>query len=211
MARRRLTQDEVRLWREAMGEAGTPTTAPPRKARTRPKATARQAPATSRAIASDLSPGASAGAESFEQLLGASVGQKKSAPRARAARKTAALPGAIDPHDAKAIRRGRIEVDARIDLHGMTQVRAHETLVRFLQRSATQQLRCVLVITGKGGRRSDDEDPYANFGAGVLRVQLPHWLAAPELAPLVISSGPAAPQHGGEGARYVLLRRKRTR
>ena len=114
-------------------------------------------------------------------------------------------------HDAKSIRRGRVTIDARIDLHGMTQTRAHETLVRFLQRSAAQRHRCVLVITGKGGRRTEDEDPYANFGAGVLRVQLPHWLEAPEVAPLVISSGPAAPQHGGDGARYVMLRRKRTR
>ena len=120
-------------------------------------------------------------------------------------------PVALDPHDAKAIRRGRVTIDARVDLHGMTQARAFEALSRFVQRGAAQGLRCVLVITGKGARRPDEDDPYAGFGAGVLRTQLPHWLESPQLAPLVISSGPAAPQHGGDGARYVLLRRRRPR
>ncbi len=121
------------------------------------------------------------------------------------------LPGDIDPHDAKAIRRGRIAVEARVDLHGMTQTNAHAALVRFLRRSAAAGLRCVLVITGKGnaGRRDEDESPFAGFGAGVLRLSLPRWLEAPELAPLVIASAPAAPRHGGTGARYVLLRRPR--
>ena len=184
MPRRRVTHEEVRLWREAMGEPSDPT--PPVKA-------APAAPPT------------------FEALLDAPVAAVKPAVRARVKRPVAAVPGNLDPHDAKSIRRGRVTIDARIDLHGMTQTRAHETLVRFLQRSAAQRHRCVLVITGKGGRRTEDEDPYANFGTGVLRVQLPHWLEAPEVAPLVISSGPAAPQHGGDGARYVMLRRKRAR
>ncbi len=119
------------------------------------------------------------------------------------------LPGDIDPHDAKAIRRGRIAVEARVDLHGMTQAAAHTALVRFLRRSAAEGKRCVLVITGKGTKPADDESPYAQLGAGVLRVSLPRWLEAPELAPLVISSGGASPRDGGDGARYVLLRRKR--
>lgn len=202
MARRRLSQDEIRLWREAMGERSDPAPAHGRRT------PASRAPVSKPPVRKALR---ETETESFAQLLDAPGGHKKPAPRVRAAKKTAALPGELDPHDAKSIRRGRIEIDARIDLHGMTQTRAHETLVRFVQRSAAQHLRCVLVITGKGGRRSDEDDPYANFGAGVLRVQLPHWLEAPELASLVISSGPAAPQHGGDGARYVLLRRKRTR
>lgn len=154
---------------------------------------------------------ATTSAASFEQLLDAPVAAAKPVVKPRTPKPVASLPGDIDPHDAKSIRRGRVQIDARIDLHGMTQTHAYETLVRFLQRSAAQRHRCVLVITGKGGRRADDDGPYANFGAGVLRTQLPRWLEAPELAPLIISSGPAAPQHGGEGARYVLLRRKRVR
>ena len=186
MPRRRVTQEEVRLWRAAMGESVDP------------------APHIKRPLAAAPPP-------TFAALLDAPVHTAKPTVRARPKKPPSAVPGELDPHDAKSIRHGRLTIDARIDLHGMTQTSAHETLVRFLQRSAAQRHRCVLVITGKGGRRAEDEDPYANFGAGVLRVQLPRWLEAPELAPLVISSGPAAPQHGGDGARYVLLRRKRAR
>src|SRR5687767_712400 len=77
---------------------------------------------------------------------------KAVAPAARRPR-AIPLPGAIDPHEMKAIRRGHVRVEARVDLHGMTQANAHVTLVGFLKRSAARGLRCVLVITGKGGRR----------------------------------------------------------
>ncbi len=170
MGKRRLTADEVREWRTAMGEIPPDLPADP-KTDTR-----------------------------FYLLA--------DAPPPRASKPKAALPGPPDRHDAKAIRRGRIAIAARVDLHGMTQERAHVTLTRFLKKCAAEGSRCVLVITGKGGKPSEADNPYAQFGAGVLRTALPHWLEAPELAPLVIASAPAAPRDGGDGARYVLLRRR---
>ncbi|RJF75863.1 Smr/MutS family protein [Rhodopseudomonas palustris] len=99
--------------------------------------------------------------------------------------------------------RGRKDIDARIDLHGMTQARAHLALLRFLQHASHDGLSFVLVITGKGGRPGDGE-------RGVLRRQVPHWLSLPEFRSYVIGFDEAAIGHGGEGALYVRVRRARS-
>jgi DNA-nicking Smr family endonuclease len=98
--------------------------------------------------------------------------------------------------------RGRQEIDARIDLHGMTQVRAHRALFGFLQRAHHDGLTFVLVITGKG-KIGDAE-------RGVLRRQVPQWLALPEFRTLVVGFDEAHVGHGGEGALYVRVRRARS-
>ncbi|KPF99659.1 DNA mismatch repair protein MutS [Rhodopseudomonas sp. AAP120] len=99
--------------------------------------------------------------------------------------------------------RGRTDIDARIDLHGMTQARAHHALLRFLQRASHDGLSFVLVITGKGGRLGGDPE------RGVLRRQVPHWLGLPEFRSYVVGFDEAALGHGGEGALYVRVRRAR--
>ena len=96
--------------------------------------------------------------------------------------------------------RGRSEIDARIDLHGMTQARAHRALSGFLQQAHHDGLTFVLVITGKG--RSGGE-------SGVLRRQVPEWLSLPEFRSLVVGFEEAGIGHGGEGALYVRIRRAR--
>ena len=98
--------------------------------------------------------------------------------------------------------RGRKEIDARIDLHGMTQTRAHRALFGFLQRAHHEGFSFVLVITGKGKLGAESE-------RGVLRRQVPQWLALPEFRALVIGFEEAHIGHGGEGALYVRVRRAR--
>jgi DNA-nicking Smr family endonuclease len=98
--------------------------------------------------------------------------------------------------------RGRKEIDARIDLHGMTQTRAHRALFRFLQRAQGDGFTFVLVITGKGKVGAESE-------RGVLRRQVPQWLSLPEFRSLVIGFEEAHIGHGGEGALYVRVRRSR--
>ena len=98
--------------------------------------------------------------------------------------------------------RGRKEIDARIDLHGMTQTRAHRALSGFLQRAHSDGLTFVLVITGKGKMGSESE-------RGVLRRQVPQWLSLPEFRSLVVGFEEAHIGHGGEGALYVRVRRAR--
>jgi DNA-nicking Smr family endonuclease len=97
--------------------------------------------------------------------------------------------------------RGRSEIDARLDLHGMTQGRAHQALHLFLQRAHNEGHAFVLVITGKGVAGDSER--------GVLRRQVPHWLSLPEFRSLVIGFEEANIGHGGSGALYVRIRRAR--
>jgi len=102
--------------------------------------------------------------------------------------------------------RGRDEIEARIDLHGLSQREAHAALLSFLRRAQTDGAKIALVVTGKG--RGED----ARDGAterGVLRRQVPMWLALPEFRPFVVGFDEAHVSHGGEGALYVRLRRAR--
>ena len=98
--------------------------------------------------------------------------------------------------------RGRKEIDARLDLHGMTQTRAHRALSGFLQRAHSDGLTFVLVITGKGRIGAESE-------RGVLRRQVPQWLGLPEFRSLVVGFEEAHIGHGGGGALYVRIRRSK--
>jgi DNA-nicking Smr family endonuclease len=98
--------------------------------------------------------------------------------------------------------RGKKEIDARLDLHGMTQTRAHHALAAFLQRAHSNGLSFVLIITGKGKMGAESE-------RGILRRQVPQWLNLPEFRALVVGFEEAHIGHGGEGALYVRIRRSR--
>ena len=99
--------------------------------------------------------------------------------------------------------RGRKQIEDRIDLHGMTQTRAHRALLSFLQRASGEGLTFVLVITGKGRATGPEA------GRGVLRRQVPEWLSLAEFRGLVVGFEEAHIGHGGEGALYVRVRRAR--
>jgi DNA-nicking Smr family endonuclease len=105
------------------------------------------------------------------------------------------------------LRRGRLEPDARVDLHGLTAERAHAALDRFIAGAHGSGKRLVLVITGKG--RAPDGPWTGERGRGVLRHNVPLWLAMPPLSARVLQVAPAHPRHGGDGALYVYLRRQR--
>jgi DNA-nicking Smr family endonuclease len=117
-----------------------------------------------------------------------------------------AAPPALAPigrRDKARLSRGRHDIDARIDLHGMTQARAHRALLAFLQRAHADGCVFVLVITGKGRLGGDGREQ------GVLRRQVPHWLELPEFRTIVVGFEQAHIAHGGEGALYVRVRRVR--
>jgi len=107
----------------------------------------------------------------------------------------------IDKRTAQRLRRGKLAVEGRIDLHGLTQQEAHRALSSFLAGSQNAGRRCVLVVTGKGGRQDG--------GTGVLRTNVPHWLNQPPNRERVIGFSHAVQKDGGSGALYVLLRRAR--
>lgn len=123
--------------------------------------------------------------------------------------KPAALPG-LDHRTAERFRRGKMPIEAVLDLHGMNVSEAYPAFIRFVRDCHGRGLRCVLVITGKGRRRGDSGggDPFAP-APGILRRSLPGWAEDPALAGLILRLSPARPQHGGNGAFYLLLRRTR--
>ncbi|WP_142849370.1 Smr/MutS family protein [Telmatospirillum sp. J64-1] len=112
-----------------------------------------------------------------------------------------ATPG-VDRRNADRLKKGRMAIDGRIDLHGMTQEAAHSALIAFLHRCYEADRRCVLVITGKG-RDSEGR------GIGVLRAAVPRWLNEGSLRQRILAFSHAQPRDGGEGALYVLLKRRR--
>jgi DNA-nicking Smr family endonuclease len=95
------------------------------------------------------------------------------------------------------LRRGSYPIDARLDLHGLTQAEAHGRLTAFLAAAQARGNRCVLVITGRGLRTG-----------GTLRAMTPRWLDAEPNRDRVLSFSQAQLRHGGDGALYVLLRRR---
>ena len=114
----------------------------------------------------------------------------------------------IEPNLKQRLMRGREEIDGTIDLHGMRQVEAHAALTRFIHARHARGDRTILVITGKGLKKLED-DAAILVERGVLRQMLPIWLTESSLAPLVAGWDMAAQNHGGDGAFYVRLRRER--
>jgi DNA-nicking Smr family endonuclease len=137
---------------------------------------------------------------------------KQPAPPPLASARTAHAPNRAPPaapplaplgrRERSQLSRGRKEIEDRLDLHGMTQTRAHRALSGFLQRAHHDGLTFVLIITGKGKMGADSE-------RGVLRRQVPLWLNLPEFRTLVVGFEEAHIGHGGEGALYVRIRRSR--
>ena len=122
-------------------------------------------------------------------------------------------PLSLDRRKARKIGSGKVEIEWRIDLHGMPQAEAHAALRRFLMRAYADGRRWVLVITGKGAPLRRGEDDADLIGArpeerGVLKRNVPRWLEEPELRAIVVGFTTAAIRHGGEGALYVQLRRR---
>jgi DNA-nicking Smr family endonuclease len=116
----------------------------------------------------------------------------------------------LDRRFKQRVARGREPIEARLDLHGMTQMQAHGALLRFLRRAQSDGAKIVLVVTGKGlSSRLRGGDHDGEGERGVLRRQVPMWLALPEFRLLVVGFDDAHVGHGGEGALYVRLRRAR--
>lgn len=120
-------------------------------------------------------------------------------------------PRRIEQRLVQKVARGRREIDATIDLHGLRQLEAQQVLLTFLTRARAQGCRVVLVITGKGQRGARDDNPYVSpEEPGVLRRAVRHWLDLPDFASLVVGHSPAHQRHGGTGALYVQIRRHKT-
>lgn len=111
----------------------------------------------------------------------------------------------VDKNTAERFRKGERPIDATLDLHGMTKEAAHRSLTRFIHQEIRRESRNLLVITGKGQKNAVQSDG----SHGILRSSLPAWLAEPALRGFILALEVAKPRHGGTGAYYILLKRKR--
>lgn len=183
--KRALSEEERALW-ESVAKQTKPLRKKPRTAKPQVASPDSKMPAAAKAVASP-----------------------KPSPAVRIARAAKPNPAPAAPplaplgrRERSQLSRGRKDIDARLDLHGMTQTRAHRALFSFLQRAHSGGLTFVLVITGKGRLGAETE-------RGVLRRQVPQWLSLPEFRSLVVGFEEAHIGHGGEGALYVRIRRSR--
>jgi len=113
----------------------------------------------------------------------------------------------MDKKNFNRLLKGKMEIEGTIDLHGLTADQAKIKLIAFIDRSYTLGKRLIIVITGKGKHKGYDE--FQRPINGVLRQSLPDWLSGPLVSDKVLQVTQAQPKHGGTGAFYVYLRRKR--
>lgn len=128
------------------------------------------------------------------------------------AKKTVSKTAGLDGRTQERLKRGLLEPQARLDLHGMTEANAHRALATFLRSASARGLRLVIIVTGKGAKTPAPDEPFEmNYERrGVLKQMTPRWLAEPELARFVADVRSAHRKHGGGGALYVYLRKPRS-
>ena len=144
----------------------------------------------------------------FEQDFREARPIKIAASKANAKKKNAALqPSGVNGATEDRLRRGLLEPDAKLDLHGMTEAAAYRALGKFLIGARQRGNRLILVVTGKGNPRKEESTSWMASPHGVLKQMVPRWLKEPELAALIASTKPAHVRHGGGGALYVYLRK----
>lgn len=125
-----------------------------------------------------------------------------STPRSETGRPPGAEDGfsaGLDRRSDERLRRGKMPVEAVLDLHGHRRIEAYDALKDFILDGYNRGRRCVLVVTGKGERQA---------GTGVIKRSFAGWVKDAALRPYILQYYPAQPRHGGDGAFYILLRKK---
>ena len=113
----------------------------------------------------------------------------------------------VDASTAKKIKKSKFAIEGKLDLHGYTVDKAYDAVRNFIFEAYNQQKRCVLIVTGKGYKKEDD-DIFSS--KGILREKVPAWLNAPDVRPLILSINNPQEKLGGAGSLYVILRRHRS-
>lgn len=190
MSAKKLSDDEKALWR-AITERVVPlhksfTFLPSRKAKLKSESAAPKKPPIK------------------EFRIGAKASQKPITPSGVSSPK--GVSANMDKKNFQRLVRGKLDIDGRLDLHGLTQEQAKIMLRAKIMQAHDAGKRLILVITGKGKHRTDE---FNRSVVGVLRQNVPMWLRQPPLNSVVLEVTTAQQRHGGDGAFYVYLRRNR--
>lgn len=115
----------------------------------------------------------------------------------------------IDRKTLKKVKNGQINPEAFLDLHGMNVETAYQKVKEFLSECSERNKRLILIITGKGKRKEQEESFWMEYSIGVLKKTVPNWLREKDNNSLILGYTTAHKKHGGEGALYIYLRRNR--
>lgn len=99
------------------------------------------------------------------------------------------------------LKAGQFSVESHLDLHGYNALQARDAAYDYLRVQYQLGRRCVLLIPGRG-RNSPG-------GQALIREELPLWMTRDPLRRVILAFCTALPQHGGAGAVYVLLRKRK--
>lgn len=134
--------------------------------------------------------------------------QKQATHHTQPAPRSAPQDPQLDHRTEGRLRKGKIKIDQTLDLHGLNQVEAHASLTQTVKTAYHHGMRCLLIITGKGNK-DRHHNPFSSGHRGVLKQRVPQWLEQEPLKSMILKSQTARPQHGGEGAMYLYIKRKR--
>jgi DNA-nicking Smr family endonuclease len=162
-------------------------------------------PLPGHAIKSEIKQNANAIKPTPEKVANRDLSNKKIIKKAIHHARLHGATAGLDKNSARRMKRGKMQIDARLDLHGYRQDEAFCILSDFIINSVRSKKRCVLVITGKGLHY----EKLGDRGAGVLRRNVPIWLNEEPNRSQILSFSHAAPSDGGVGALYVLLKKQR--
>ena len=103
----------------------------------------------------------------------------------------------------------RYEKIKKIDLHGYTIEEANKAIEQFIQKSFDENVTKIIVITGKGLRSSNIENPYLSRNLSILKYSVPEFIENNKsLTQLIIETTDAKIEDGGSGAFYIFLKNK---
>lgn len=148
----------------------------------------------------------------FEQAFAEARPLKAASPGKKTSAKKAPVAGeGLDGATRERLKRGQLDPDARLDLHGFTENAAHHALLLFLKTAQSRGAKLVLVVTGKGARAAAPDEPFHMAldkpSRGVLKTAVPRWLKEPGFSTFVTGTQDAHRRHGGTGALYIYLRK----
>ena len=103
----------------------------------------------------------------------------------------------------------RHEKIKKIDLHGYTIEEANKAVEQFIQKCFDENITKIIVITGKGLRSKNVENPYLSKDLSILKYSVPEFIESNiSLTKMIIETTDAKIEDGGSGAFYVYLKNK---
>ena len=114
-----------------------------------------------------------------------------------------------DKNDKSKIKKGKIKIDKKVDFHGLSIDKAKNIFIKTINHCFYSNNRCILFVTGKGMRKTDDDSRQIKLFYGKIRERFQQWVFEKEVAQKILKVAPADFSYGGDGAFFVYLRKNK--